>query len=118
MVRDWSKDEEDDASAYKLNPQKKRSEQTRQGGSTPPLMVPIEGTMGTRPKTALEVSQEGQTPPVGPTPSVMVAEERARLPPQDEGQGSSAITQARGNRGAVPSPLYIGAQICKFLKTH
>jgi hypothetical protein len=31
MVRDWSEDEEDDASAYMLNPQKKRSEQTRQG---------------------------------------------------------------------------------------
>jgi hypothetical protein len=54
MVRDWSEDKEDDVSTYMLNPQKKRSEQTR---------------------------QEGQMPPVGLTPSVMVADERARLPP-------------------------------------
>jgi hypothetical protein len=26
--------------------------------------------------------------------------------------------QARGNRGVAPSTPYIGAQICKFLKTH
>jgi hypothetical protein len=63
MVRDWSEDKEDDASAYMLNPRKKRSKQTR---------------------------QEGQMPLVGLTPSVMVAEERARPPPQDGGQGSSA----------------------------
>jgi hypothetical protein len=81
MVRDWSEDEEDDASAYMLNPRKKRSEQTRQGGSTPPLMVPTEDTMGMRSETALEVLQEGQTPPVGLTPSVMAAEELARPPP-------------------------------------
>jgi hypothetical protein len=32
MVRDWSEDEEDeDASAYMLNPRKRRSEQTMQG---------------------------------------------------------------------------------------
>jgi hypothetical protein len=37
MVRDWSKDKaEEDVSAYMLNPQKKRSEQTIQGGLTPP----------------------------------------------------------------------------------
>jgi hypothetical protein len=36
MVRDWSEDKEDGASTYMLNPQKKRSKQTRQGGSTPP----------------------------------------------------------------------------------
>jgi hypothetical protein len=36
MVRDWSKDEaEEDTSAYMLNPQKKRSEQTMQGGIDP-----------------------------------------------------------------------------------
>jgi hypothetical protein len=36
MVQDWSEDEEDeDASAYMLNPQKRRSDQTTQGGSTP-----------------------------------------------------------------------------------
>jgi hypothetical protein len=64
-----------------LNPQKKRSEQKRQGGSTPLLMVPTKGTMGMRSETALEVPQEGQTPPVGPTPSVMAAEELARPPP-------------------------------------
>jgi hypothetical protein len=89
MVRDWSKDEEDDASIYMLNPRKKRSEQTRQGGLTPLLMVPIEGTMGTRSETACEVTQEGQTLLVGLTPSVMAAEELARPPPQDGGQGSS-----------------------------
>jgi hypothetical protein len=55
MVRDWSEDEEDEASAYMLNPRKKRSEQTRQGGSTPSLMVLTKGTMGTWPKTTLEV---------------------------------------------------------------
>jgi hypothetical protein len=96
MVRDWLKDEEDDTSAYMLNPQKKRSEQTRQGESTLPLMVPTEGTMGTRSETALEVPQEGQTPPVGLTPSVMAAEERARPPPQDGGQGSSAQHTSQG----------------------
>jgi hypothetical protein len=57
-----------------LNPQKKRSEQARQGGSTPPVKGP----------------QEGQTPPMEPTPIVRTAEEQARLPPQDGGQGSSA----------------------------
>jgi hypothetical protein len=69
MVRDWAEDEEDDASAYMLNPRKKRSEQTR---------------------------QEAQTPPVGPTPNVMAGEERAGLPPQDEGQGSSAPHTSEG----------------------
>jgi hypothetical protein len=63
-------DEEDkDTSAYMLNPRKKRSEQIMQGGSTPPIKGP----------------QEGQTPPMGPTPSVRIAEEQARLPPQDGG---------------------------------
>jgi hypothetical protein len=71
MVRDWSED--DDASAYMLNPRKRRSEQTTQGGSTPPTKGP----------------QEGQTPPAGPTPGVRTAEEQARPPPQDGGQGSS-----------------------------
>jgi hypothetical protein len=75
MVRDWSKDKEDeDTSAYMLNPRKKRSEQTMQGGSTPPV----------------KGSEEGQTPLVGPTPSVRIAEEQAKPPPQDGGQGSSA----------------------------
>jgi hypothetical protein len=36
MVRDWSEDEaEEDASAYMLNPWKRRSEQTMQGGIDP-----------------------------------------------------------------------------------
>jgi hypothetical protein len=75
MVRDWSEDEEDeDASAYMLNPWKRRSKQTRQGGSTPPA----------------KGSQEGQTPPTGPTPGLRTAEEQARPPPQDGSQGSSA----------------------------
>jgi hypothetical protein len=44
MVRDWSEDEaEEDTSAYMLNPRKKRSEQTMQGGSTPPAKGPQEG---------------------------------------------------------------------------
>jgi hypothetical protein len=44
MVRDWSEDEEDeDASAYMLNPRKRRSEQTTQGGLTPPAKGPQEG---------------------------------------------------------------------------
>jgi hypothetical protein len=74
-MQDWSEDEaEEDMSAYMLNPRKKRSEQTRQEGSTPPVKGP----------------QEGQTPPVGPAPSVRTAEEQARPPPQDGGQGSSA----------------------------
>jgi hypothetical protein len=34
---------EEDASAYMLNPQKRRSEQTTQGGSTPPAKGPQEG---------------------------------------------------------------------------
>jgi hypothetical protein len=54
MMRDWAEDEEDDASAYMLNPRKKRSEQTK---------------------------QEGHTPPVEPTPNVMVGGERDRPPP-------------------------------------
>jgi hypothetical protein len=70
MVRDWSEDKaEEDVSAYKLNPQKKRSEQTIQGGSTPPA----------------KRAQEGQTPPVGPTPSMRTVEEKTRPPPQDGG---------------------------------
>jgi hypothetical protein len=81
MVRDWSEDEEDeDTSAYMLNPQKRRNEQTTQGGSTPPAKGP----------------QEGQTPPMGPTPDVRTAEERSRLPPQDGGQGSSAQHISQG----------------------
>jgi hypothetical protein len=72
MVRDWSEDE--DISAYMLNPRKRRSEQTTQGGSTSPAKGP----------------QEGQTPPAGPTPDVRTVEEQARPPPQDGGQGSSA----------------------------
>jgi hypothetical protein len=44
MVQDWSEDEEDEnASAYMLNPWKKRSEQTMQGGSPPPVKGPQEG---------------------------------------------------------------------------
>jgi hypothetical protein len=44
MVRDWSEDEEDeDTSAYMLNPRKRRSEQTMQGGSTPLAKGPQEG---------------------------------------------------------------------------
>jgi hypothetical protein len=44
MVQDWSEDEEDEnVSAYMLNPQKKRSEQTMQGGSTPPVKGLQEG---------------------------------------------------------------------------
>jgi hypothetical protein len=74
MVRDWSKDEEDeDASAYMLNPRKRRSEQTTQGELTPPA----------------KGSQEGQTPLAGPTSDMRIAEERSSLPPQDGGQGSS-----------------------------
>jgi hypothetical protein len=74
-VRDWSEDEvEEDASAYMLNPRKKRSEWTMQGGSTPPAKGP----------------QEGQMPPVEPTPSVRTAEGEVMPPPQDGGQGSSA----------------------------
>jgi hypothetical protein len=43
MVRDWSEDKaKEDASAYMLNPRKKRSEQTMQGGSTPPANGPQE----------------------------------------------------------------------------
>jgi hypothetical protein len=65
-MQDWSEDEaKEDTSAYMLNPQKKRSEKTMQGGSTPPVKRP----------------QEGQTPPVGPTPSVRTTEEQARPPP-------------------------------------
>jgi hypothetical protein len=52
-----------------LNPRKKRSEQTMQGG----LNSSIKGL------------QEGSTPPVGPTPSVRIAEEQARPPPHDGG---------------------------------
>jgi hypothetical protein len=60
MVRDWSEDEEDeDASAYVLNPRKRRSEQTTQGESTPPAKGP----------------QEGLTPPARPTPDVRIAKE-------------------------------------------
>jgi hypothetical protein len=78
MVRDRSEDE--DASAYMLNLRKRRSEQTTQGGSTPPTKEP----------------QEGQTPPTGPTPDVRTAEEQARPPPQDGGQGSSAQHTSQG----------------------
>jgi hypothetical protein len=63
---DWSEDEaEEDMSAYMLNPQRKRSEQTMQGGSTPSVKGP----------------QESQTLPVGPTPSVRRVEEETRLSP-------------------------------------
>jgi hypothetical protein len=81
MVQDWLVDEDDeDTSAYMLNPRKKRSEQTMQGGLTPPIKGP----------------QEDQTPPVGSTPSVRTAEEQARPPPQDGGQGSSAQHTSQG----------------------
>jgi hypothetical protein len=66
MVRDWSEDEEnEDTSAYMLNPQKRRSEQTTHGGSTPLAKGP----------------QEGQMPQAGPTPDMRTAEEQARPPP-------------------------------------
>jgi hypothetical protein len=71
-MQDWSEGEaEEDASAYMLNPQKQRNEQTMQGGSTPSVKGP----------------QEGQMPLVGSTPSMRTAEEQARPPPQDGGQG-------------------------------
>jgi hypothetical protein len=66
MVHDWLEDEvEVDASAYMLNPRKKRSEQTTQVESTPLAKGP----------------QERQTPPAGPTPSVKTAEKETRPPP-------------------------------------
>jgi hypothetical protein len=75
VLHDWSEDEaEEDASAYMLNPQKRRSEQTTQGGSTPPAKGP----------------QEGQTPPTGPTPTLKTTEKENRPSPQDRGQGSSS----------------------------
>jgi hypothetical protein len=70
MVRDWSEDEaEEDASAYMLNPRKRRSEQTTQGGSTPSAKGP----------------QEGQTPPMGTMPTLKTTEMETRPSPQDEG---------------------------------
>jgi hypothetical protein len=70
MVCDWSKDEaEEDASAYMLNPWKRRSEQTIQGGSTPLAKGP----------------QEGQMPPTGLTPTLKTTEKETRPSPQDEG---------------------------------
>jgi hypothetical protein len=78
---DWSEDEEEkDTSAYMLNPRRKRSEQTMQGLSSPPIKGP----------------QEKQMPPVGPTPSVRIAKEETRPPPQDGGQGSSAQRSSQG----------------------
>jgi tartrate dehydratase beta subunit/fumarate hydratase class I family protein len=83
MVRDWSKDEvEEDTSAYMLNPQKKRSEQIMHGGSTP----------------SAKGAQKGQTPLVGPTPSMRTAEEETRPPPQDGGQGSSTQQLSQGQQ--------------------
>jgi hypothetical protein len=65
-MQDWSEDEaEEDASAYMLNPWKKRSEQRTQGESTSPAKGP----------------QEGQTPPAGPTPNVKTTEKETRPPP-------------------------------------
>jgi hypothetical protein len=44
VVQDWSEDEmEEDVSACMLNPQKKRSEQARAGGSVVPVQRPQEG---------------------------------------------------------------------------
>jgi hypothetical protein len=40
--------------------------------------------------------QEGQTLPVGPTHSIVTAEEQARPPPQDGGQGSSTQHVGQG----------------------
>jgi hypothetical protein len=58
--------------------------------------------------------QEGQKPLAGPTPDVRTAEEQARLPPQDGGQGSSAqhISQGKPRRRAFTtihrsSDLYV-----------
>jgi hypothetical protein len=66
IVRDWLEDKaEEDMSAYKLNPRKKRSEQTTQGESTPPAKGP----------------QEGQMPPAGPMPSMKTMEKETRPPP-------------------------------------
>jgi hypothetical protein len=79
-MQDWSEDEaEEDASTYMLNPQRKERADNA-GGSTPPVKGP----------------QEGQTPPVGLTPSVRTAEEEARPPPQDGGQGSSTQRPSQG----------------------
>jgi hypothetical protein len=81
MVGDWSEDEaEEDASAYMLNPRKRRSEQTTQGGSTPPA----------------KGSQEGQTPPMGPTLTLKTTEKETRPSPEDGGQGSSACQTSQG----------------------
>jgi hypothetical protein len=104
MVRDWSEDKaEEDVSAYMLNPQKKRSEQTIQGGSTPPA----------------ERAQEGQTPPVGPTPSVRTVEEKTRPPPQDGGQGSSTLQTSHGQpRHRAFTTIHRSSELYKFLKTH
>jgi hypothetical protein len=74
-VRDWSEDEaEEDASAYMLNAQKRRSEQTTQGGSTPSVKGP----------------QEGQTP------TLKTMKKETRPSPQDRGQGSSACQTSQG----------------------
>jgi hypothetical protein len=67
-------------SAYMLHPQKKRSEQTTQGESTPPA----------------KGLQEGQTPLAGPTPIMKTVEKETRPPPQDGGQGSSAQQTSQG----------------------
>jgi hypothetical protein len=80
-MQDWLEDEaEEDASAYMLNPRKKRSEQAMQEGSIPP----VKGL------------QEDQTPLVGPTTSLRTAEDQARPPPQDGGQGSFAQHTSQG----------------------
>jgi hypothetical protein len=81
MVGDWSEDEaEEDASAYMLNPRKRRSEQTTQGVSTPSAKGP----------------QEGQTPPTGPTLTLKTMEKVTRPSPEDGGQGSSARQTSQG----------------------
>jgi hypothetical protein len=87
VVQIWLDDEaEEDASAYMLNPRKKRSEQARAGGSA----VPVQGP------------QEGQTPPVEATTTVRVVEKQTRPPPQDGGQSPSAqhTSQAQPRRRA------------------
>jgi hypothetical protein len=82
IIIDWSEEEvaEEDARADMLNPRRKRSEHTMQEETTP----------------AAKGSQEGQTPPVGLTPSARTSEEENRPPPQDGGQGSSTQHQNQG----------------------
>jgi hypothetical protein len=103
-IIDWSEEEtaKEDASTYMLNPRQKRTKQTMQGDQP-------HQQRGRKKARRLQWGQHQARGHLKRKPGGHHKME-ARAPPPN--------AQARGNQGITPSPLYIRAQIYKFLKTH